>query len=244
MPTRKPISAVRRLFARYGLRAQPVTSRAAGVRVWRIPFRVSAAGLRGLLNLLPAAERGRAFRRRSARLRHEAVVSYGAQRLLLAQQMGIGAAAVKIERSLDRKPRLAAPSPAGPAFNASHAGNTLVFAIGGRSAVGIDIEMAERRLDPDVLASRVMSADEQSALQKLAPAARRRSFLQLWTRKEAVAKADGRGLAIDLASLDALATPGAIVQAVTGMRTLRWSVRDLALGRGCIGALAVADRRT
>jgi 4'-phosphopantetheinyl transferase len=221
-----------------------VTSRAAGVRVWRIPFRASAAGLRGLLNLLPATERGRAFRRRSTRLRRQAVISYGAQRLLLAHHMGMDAAAVRIDRSPDRKPCLAAPCPAWPAFNASHAGDTLVFAVGGRRALGIDVETADRRLDPDALAVRVLSANEQSALQKLPPAARRGYFLRLWTRKEAAAKADGRGLAIDLGSLDAVVAPGTVVQAQTSARTQRWTVRDLALGRGCLGALAIAVRRT
>jgi 4'-phosphopantetheinyl transferase len=244
MPTRKPIGAVRRLLARYGLRAQPVPSRAAGVRVWRIPFRAPAAGLRKLLNLLPPAERARAFRRRSAYLRRQAVVSYAAQRLLLAQHAGVEANTVKIDRARNRKPRLAAPRPAWPAFNASHAGDTLVFAIGGRSGLGIDIEMAKRRLSPEALAARVLSPREYSMLQKLAPAARRRYFLQLWTRKEAVAKADGRGLAIDLASLDTAAAPGVVVQPQDGARTRCFTVRDLAPARNCIGALAVAVRRT
>jgi len=69
-------------------------------------------------------------------------------------------------------------------------------------------------------------------------AARSATFFRLWTRKEAVLKADGRGLAIGLEKIDVSDGPGELIRVSTGEQGL-WKVYDLDVAPGYSGALAV-----
>ena len=92
------------------------------------------------------------------------------------------------------KPRLVEPA-AEVEFNLSHAGSTLVLAVA-RAPVGVDVERLDRDAEPDV--TRLACAeDERAELAGLPPADRPRGFLACWTRKEALLKALGHGLAVD-----------------------------------------------
>jgi phosphopantetheinyl transferase len=71
--------------------------------------------------------------------------------------------------------------------------------------IGIDAELL--RGAPKPIAS-ALSPSEVAGLEALSGRARAESFLRLWTAKEAVAKADGRGLALPLPQLDAAAVIG------------------------------------
>jgi 4'-phosphopantetheinyl transferase len=66
--------------------------------------------------------------------------------------------------------------------------------------VGIDAELLRGAVRP---VSSALSPSEARVLESLSGRARSEGFLRLWTAKEAVAKADGRGLALPLPQLDA-----------------------------------------
>ena len=66
--------------------------------------------------------------------------------------------------------------------------------------LGIDAEVLRGAPSPMTSA---LAPQEVAALAPLSGRARAESFLRLWTAKEAVAKADGRGLTLPLAQLDA-----------------------------------------
>jgi phosphopantetheinyl transferase len=66
--------------------------------------------------------------------------------------------------------------------------------------LGIDVELLRGAPSPVTSA---LAPQEVAALAHLSGRARAESFLRLWTAKEAVAKADGRGLTLPLAQLDA-----------------------------------------
>jgi phosphopantetheinyl transferase len=65
---------------------------------------------------------------------------------------------------------------------------------------GIDAELLRGAPNPITSA---LSPSEVAVLEALSGRGRAESFLRLWTAKEAVAKADGRGLALPLPELDA-----------------------------------------
>lgn len=86
-------------------------------------------------------------------------------------------------------------------FNISHtAGLVVCCGAAGAGRLGVDVE---RVGEIDVREfRRVFTAEEYQRLERLAdPTA---EFYRLWTRKEAVMKADGRGFALDPAGIDCL----------------------------------------
>ena len=110
------------------------------------------------------------------------------------------AATIAIEYGEHGKPTLAADAAARPLrFNLSHSDGWALFALASDCEVGIDLESG-LRLEADeknlsALAKRILSGRELSVWQSLADlAARRAAFLRAWTRKEAFAKATGKGV--------------------------------------------------
>lgn len=86
-----------------------------------------------------------------------------------------------------------------PHFNLSHGGERIALAFARRHAVGVDVEAAHRRAAPLDLATRFFASDEVRALSGINDAeALHMAFVDLWTCKEAVLKALGRGLAFGL----------------------------------------------
>lgn len=86
-----------------------------------------------------------------------------------------------------------------PHFNLSHGGARIALAFARRHAVGVDVEAAGRQLAPLQLATRFFAAAETRALAAIEDAdALHAAFVDLWTCKEAVLKAHGRGLAFGL----------------------------------------------
>lgn len=79
-------------------------------------------------------------------------------------------------------------------FNVSHSADIAVIAISDRD-IGIDVEHLERRVDSAAVLRRFFSPAEQASYAQYQPADPRRTFFRGWTRKEAVLKATGEGIA-------------------------------------------------
>jgi 4'-phosphopantetheinyl transferase len=77
----------------------------------------------------------------------------------------------------------------GPHFNISHSGKWVVVALGGEIPVGIDVE--RHRKVPEGLLGKYFTPEEQARIGD-DPA----MFFHYWAAKEAVIKADGRGVEI------------------------------------------------
>ena len=122
-----------------------------------------------------------------------------------------------IERDPFGKPHLAAP--AALEFNLSHSHGALLIAISRSQALGVDIEDMRRRRPALELARRFFAADESAALARLDPALRAPAFFALWSCKEAVVKALGRGLAFGLARLAFELDPAGVPSALNVIDT-------------------------
>lgn len=115
---------------------------------------------------------------------------------LLAAHGGL-AVPPALERGAHGKPY--APALPGLGFNLSHSGEGVLIGIARSMALGVDLERHDRRLGRvDELARRFFTSDEATALAGLPAADRRGAFLRLWTHKEAVGKATGRGIGLGL----------------------------------------------
>ena len=83
-------------------------------------------------------------------------------------------------------------------FSLSHTQGLVGCAIARQEEVGLDLEPVSRSLPAEDLARRFYSATEFEALAALAPPARGRRFLEIWTLKESHLKARGLGIASGL----------------------------------------------
>jgi 4'-phosphopantetheinyl transferase len=171
------------------------------------------------------------------------VIAHAALRLVLARCIDVDPAAIRYERGVHGKPRLA-PGLERLEFNLSHSRELALLAITRDRPVGVDVECL-RVLSGDVLdlSDTQFSETECKALRALPPAERRTGFFRCWTRKEALIKASGEGLTRDLDSFDVDVGPGsksALLQ-IDGRigQDAGWLLRDLPAPPGYAAAGAL-----
>lgn len=148
--------------------------------------------------LLDEGEAARAARFRSAEARDRFVAGRALLKTLLGVHLGRPAGAVRLRIEPSGRPVLADPE-ALVRFSVSHSGERVVVALADRD-VGVDIERLRHLPDALDLARRFFDASEATALQAEAVERRSAAFLEMWTRKEALLKARGVGLAGGLAA--------------------------------------------
>ncbi len=138
------------------------------------------------------------------------------------------------------KPRLVEPS--GLYFNVTHCEDLGVIAYTTVGEVGIDVEAVHRQVEALEIAAAHFTGSE-AVMIAAAKTQREQTdlFLRLWTRKEAVLKAAGRGVARGLDTVDVSRSQTSEVRlsgAPGEMADTRWVVRDLELMEGYLGAVA------
>lgn len=145
--------------------------------------------------LLDAEERDRAgrFLIGSDRRRYE--IAHGMVRTILSEYAAVEPRAWRFVQSRYGRPELDRRAhDVGLRFNLSHTEGLVAIAVAEDREVGIDAETLRRPLPVMRLAGRFFAASEVDRLRERPAAERRRCFLELWTLKEAFAKARGLGL--------------------------------------------------
>ncbi|RBW54725.1 hypothetical protein DS884_17405 [Tenacibaculum sp. E3R01] len=85
-------------------------------------------------------------------------------------------------------------------FSISHSGEFVVCAFTpNKEPIGVDIEKIERKIDLNNFSSVLTKREKNSITQSREPIT---TFYNIWTIKEAVSKADGRGLNLPLNTID------------------------------------------
>ncbi len=164
-------------------------------------YRIDLARLDANPSCLTDDERARAAQFHFAPDRARFVACRISLRHILAKTLGVPPAEVRFTLGAHGKPAIARDHNQGDwQFNLSHSGDIALIAVTQRRSIGIDIEVLRPvpRQMMEILPS--LSPAEQTALQLVDAPARSTAFLRCWTRKEAVIKALGAGLTIDLAS--------------------------------------------
>jgi 4'-phosphopantetheinyl transferase len=151
--------------------------------------------LPGFAARLPEAELKRADRFRFERDRRRYVVARARLRELLANRLGKDARALEFVYGENGKPALADAS---LRFNVSHCGDVAVYAFSHEREIGIDVEALHPIREADGVAAQFFSRVENEAFCALDAASRTLGFYNCWTRKEAIVKALGDGLAMPL----------------------------------------------
>ncbi len=124
------------------------------------------------------------------------------------------------------KPRLVDGD--GLEFSWARSGGVGVLAVVRGRDVGVDVERVDPSRARGPIADQLFADDEAAELRSLPEESRIRRFFELWTQKEAYAKALGTGVALPLRRLRAPAG---------------WSLHDLQLGPDFAGALCVRGGR-
>lgn len=193
--------------------------------------------LTGLPDVLDSGERERAQRFVFARDQHRFRCGRTVLRLLLASYLDSEPQDIQFSYGPDGKPGVA-----GLQFNASHSNDFAVIAVTRSAHLGVDIEQAREVDEARETARHYFSPAEQAALERV-PDEQSAAFLRCWTRKEAVVKALGGGLTIDLCSFDVSIGDGdarLLEVRDDATRAADWRLYDLSVN-GLFGALAVVQ---
>lgn len=179
-----------------------------------------------LADVLNDVERGRHAAYHRAADRDRFLLGCALVRHIVAAQLAIAPADVPLDRTCSRcgkphgKVRVTGATPP-IEVSVSHSGDLVAVAFHTSDAVGIDVEAVRPTLHHDDLP--VLTDAESRALHRVAPpgcdpTARAMAFLAYWTRKEAIVKATGDGIAIRLTNIEVSAPD-------EPPRLLRWTDR-------------------
>ncbi|MGY8527515.1 4'-phosphopantetheinyl transferase family protein [Paracidovorax citrulli] len=181
---------------------EPLPSPVPQVGLWLLKLREDADAAAAEATVFAAAStlsadelaRCAALKRPADRVRFAA--TRAALRRLLAERMDCIATTLAIATSAFGKPLLAMPG--APRFNVSHAGGYATIAIADSGAVGVDIEQVHADLAQQELramAAHCFTRRERDWLEGHATQEWPRAFHTLWSRKEALLKGLGLGIA-------------------------------------------------
>jgi len=183
--------------------------------------------------LLSPDELLRANRFIGAALRRRYVAAHAFLRRALARHAGMDPASLRFGVNEHGKPLL--PDMPQLQFNLSHSGDWALCGIVEGAPIGVDVEEMRPLAEHVEIAARFFSSEERSRIARAEDSLR--TFYDVWAKKEAVVKADGRGLAMPLHSFS-------VPQAARGATQPDglWTVCALDAPDGCVAATAFPAR--
>jgi len=218
----------------FSARPQPSWALAArdGVLVTCMPREAALPWLEAASQVLDGPERARVLGRRHEADRDLLTVAYACHRLLLSAVLDCTPQAVPLYRDALGCPRLN-----GIAMHTSlsHSMNHVAIAVSAQGAVGIDVESNKRAGDMDEIAERVAHPDELAAFVHLGLDAREAALLALWVRKEAILKAAGIGLRLEM---NAFQAPTGQAVPLPGNQAGMAAITMLGMPTGAVAAVA------
>ena len=169
------------------------------VHLWRLSLNVSEDRRDALHELLTADERHRSDRFVFVEHRQRFIACRGRLRQILAGYLERPPDSLLFRYTHRGKPYMDAAFAAHLDFNLSHAEDVALISVTRDGPVGVDLEKI-RPLTADLwaLADQHFTNSERTQLRALTPDRQLEAFFRGWTRKEALIKADGAGLAISL----------------------------------------------
>lgn len=200
------------------------------IEVWRVDVR---QGFEGAGALLSRDEAERAARFRFEPDRRSFVATRAALRRLLGSRLGTSPEDVVFAYGPNGKPEVP-----GVSFNASHAGDVALVALGA-GRIGVDVEAMRPDVEMRALARRFFTESENAALDPLGDDDLVRAFYGCWTQKEAFVKAVGEGLSFELDRVEVAVWPSAPgLVSLDGAAPEGWTVAGVEVGPGYAAAIA------
>jgi 4'-phosphopantetheinyl transferase len=165
------------------------------VHIWQTRLDLSSDHIEGLREILSINEQQRADRFNFDCDRKRHIIARGLLRLVVARLSNTSPELLKIISTSHGKPHLLHDlRQPRIEFNISHSGELVFVVIANSRTVGIDVEEVRNDFPLEMIAREAFSTVEFDELMALDPALRLDSFFTGWTRKEALLKANGKGL--------------------------------------------------
>jgi 4'-phosphopantetheinyl transferase len=188
------------------------------VHIWRGSLDVSESECTRLAAFLDARELQRARRFRFPLHRSRFIAGRGLLRSILSQYLRSEPGTIGFEYSVYGKPHLKHHD---LQFNLAHSENIFVLAVS-ESPIGVDLELRRPIPDLDSLADQVFSPLELELWQTTQTL---EAFLRLWTRKEALLKAIGLGIATHVKDVSVFFENDSPLKVPQTLTPERWTVR-------------------
>jgi 4'-phosphopantetheinyl transferase len=180
----------------------------------------------------------RAGRLRRPQDRERSLEAHCAIRRILALQLGVDPRHLEFDTTNVGKPFLARPAQ-NLEFNLSHCGRHGLIAVAKDRSVGVDIEVRRPMSDLLGVALQIATPREAKLMKQLPTSQVHSTFFDLWTRKEAVLKALGRGFSIDPREVEVGIGPG---RSYINFDERIWTVESLAISSTVRAAAAVEGK--
>jgi 4'-phosphopantetheinyl transferase len=216
--------------------------KAQEVHVWRATLDDIREHIDHIKNHLSETERQTASQFRFDRHRNRYESSHAILRKILHSYLGFPPAEFRFKRNDYGKPTLS-PNPLNINFNLSHSGNMALFGFTRKSSIGIDIEQVRPLDDYPIMTRSFMSPGEREELLHLPEHKQLDFFYRVWTKKEALSKAMGKGISLPMdqweVDLDAGSSSVFKVNQRGNLSTSNWYVINLKPAEGYAGAIAI-----
>ena len=231
----------------------PEREMAAGeVHVWSLPLDLGQSSLASVTEFLSPDERTRADRFRFEVHRDRFAAGRGLLRAILGRYCDVPPERLRFNYGANGKPELITPceglrcTGGSLHFNLAHSEGVGVLAVTQTGPLGVDVEQVRRLQEFNELVSQFFSAREAAEFSKLPWEQQPAAFFNLWTRKEALLKATGEGIAHSLNQVEVSFLPGEPARVLSLPEKPwaggKWSLVDLAISPSYAAALALPVR--
>jgi 4'-phosphopantetheinyl transferase len=204
------------------------------IDIWRIAVLENTGSFKYLHSLLNTAEAEKCSRFHKEDDKRRFLISRAVLKVLAGEYLNQIPFEVQIKESLKKKPFVESGSQRGFHFNLSHSGDWILIAVSG-DEVGIDIEVKDDFFAYNEIMLPAFSVSEVEFVSQSHQQAD--AFYLLWTRKEALLKATGYGIADNLSLIPSL-NGVHIIEDVIMDSSASWSVNSFAVDENHIGSLA------
>ncbi|MEX8546960.1 MAG: 4'-phosphopantetheinyl transferase superfamily protein [Mucilaginibacter sp.] len=208
--------------------------------IWRIKITDFIPYLAILQPLLLPQEIEKVFRYKQESDQHRSLIGKAVLRILLSNYLNVDPKAVQFKSAKNKKPELENNFGRNLHFNISHSGNWVLIAIAA-TEVGIDVEEMNASFTYQNLLSFSFNLQEIDFIEK--SDLPYQTFYQLWTRKESLLKATGKGLVDELSLVPSLTgvhqNPTEIIGSAES-----WQVLSFPVDENYVGSVAFMPVKT
>lgn len=178
------------------------------VHLWAVALEEFVDEVPKFRKLLSSVEQTTAQEFRFDKDRDRYVIRHAILRLILSRYSRQPPSEIKFQLGAYGKPELGGNSALTPLFfNTSHSADIGVCAITSACPIGVDVESTRKIPEIEDIAQRFFLPGETRALMDLPAEPRLEAFYACWTRKEALLKATGKGIAEGLAKVEVTLAP-------------------------------------